>query len=216
VLGRAWGEVRANRGAPGVDGITIDDVVASGVGDFLDELAMRLCAGKYRPRPLRRVFIPKPGRPGQLRPLGIPCLADRVVMAAAKIVLEPIFEADFLPTSYGFRPGLSAHHALETVRTTVNRGQVWALDADIQSCLEPSSHCLSGAGGGVEQGAFGLWGQYSQAFSASVADVEGVQFAALDTLQHGLAANGRGCASRRRSAHSPAVRLRRTGRGVGR
>jgi len=140
VLWKAWGEVRANRGAPGVDGITIDDVMRSGVGDFLDKLAMRLRAGKYRPRPLRRVFIPKPGRPGQLRPLGIPCLADRVVMAAAKIVLEPIFEADFLPTSYGFRPGLSAHHALETVRTTVNRGQVWALDADIQSCFDEISH----------------------------------------------------------------------------
>ena len=140
VLWRAWGEVRANRGAPGVDGITIDDVMRSGVGDFLDKLAMRLRAGKYRSRPLRRVFIPKPGRPGQLRPLGIPCLADRVVMAAAKIVLEPIFEADFLPTSYGFRPGLSAHHALETVRTTVNRGQVWALDADIQSCFDEISH----------------------------------------------------------------------------
>ena len=136
VLWKAWGEVRANRGAPGVDGVTIDDVVRSGVGDFLDELAERLRAGTYRPRPLRRVYIPKPGRPGQLRPLGIPCVADRVVMAAAKIVLEPIFEADFLPTSYGFRPGLSAHHALETVRTTVNQGQVWALDADIRSCFD--------------------------------------------------------------------------------
>jgi retron-type reverse transcriptase len=129
VMRRALGEVRANRGAPGVDGITIDDVIASGVGGFLDELAAKLRAGTYRPRPLRRVHIPKPGRPGQLRPLGIPCVADRVVMAAAKIVLEPIFEADFLPSSYGFRPGLSAHHALETVRTTVNLGRVWALDA---------------------------------------------------------------------------------------
>ena len=120
VLWRAWGEVRANRGAPGVDGVTIDDVMRSGVDEFLEELAGKLRAGTYRPRPLRRVHIPKPGRPGQLRPLGIPCVADRVVMAAAKIVLEPIFEADFLPTSYGFRPGLSAHHALETVRQTVN------------------------------------------------------------------------------------------------
>jgi group II intron reverse transcriptase/maturase len=136
VLWKAWGEVRANRGAPGVDGITIDDVVASGIGEFLDELAVKLRAGTYRPRPLRRVHIPKPGRPGQLRPLGIPCVADRVVMAAAKIVLEPIFEADFLPTSYGFRLGLSAHHALETVRTTVNWGKVWALDADIQNCFD--------------------------------------------------------------------------------
>ncbi len=140
VLLRAWGEVRANRGAAGVDGVSIDDVVRLGVGDFLDELAARLRAGRYRPRPLRRVHIPKPGRPGQSRPLGIPTVADRVVMAAAKIVLEPIYEADFLPTSYGFRPRLSAHHALETVRTTVNRGKVWALDADIQSCFDEIDH----------------------------------------------------------------------------
>ncbi len=140
VLWKAWGEVCANRGAPGVDGVSIDDVVRSGVGDFLEELAERLRAGTYRPRPLRRVYIPKPGRPGQLRPLGIPCVADRVVMAAAKAVLEPIFEADFLPTSYGFRPKLSAHHALETVRRTVNRGRSWALDADIKSCFDEISH----------------------------------------------------------------------------
>src|SRR5215218_5529326 len=140
VMVRAWGEVRQNRGAPGVDGVTIEQIEGSGVGDFLDELAARLRAGAYRPRPLRRVEIPKPGRPGQFRPLGIPAVADRVVMAAAKAVLEPIFEADFLPTSYGFRPRLSAHHALETVRTTVNRGRVWALDADIQSCFDEISH----------------------------------------------------------------------------
>ena len=91
VMRRAWREVRANRGAPGVDGITIEQIVRSGVDEFLDELAARLRAGSYRPRPLRRVYIPKPGRPGQSRPLGIPCVADRVVMAAAKIVLEPIF-----------------------------------------------------------------------------------------------------------------------------
>jgi RNA-directed DNA polymerase len=141
VLWKAWGEVRANRGAPGVDGVSIDDVVRFGVGDFLDELASRLRAGSYRPRPLRRVHIPKPGRPGQLRPLGIPTVADRVVMAAAKAVLEPIFEADFLPTSYGFRPKLSAHHALETVRQTVTWGkQVWVLDADIRSCFDEIDH----------------------------------------------------------------------------
>jgi RNA-directed DNA polymerase len=140
VMRRAWGEVRANRGAAGVDGVTIDAIESSGVGDFLDELAARLRAGRYRSRPLRRVHIPKPGRPGQTRPLGIPTVADRVVMAAARIVLEPIFEADFHSSSYGFRPGLSAHHALETVRTTANRGRVWVLDADIQSCFDEISH----------------------------------------------------------------------------
>jgi group II intron reverse transcriptase/maturase len=140
VLRRAWGEVRANRGAAGVDGVTIEQVERSGVGDFLDGLAAELRAGCYRPRPLRRVHIPKPGRPGQTRPLGIPTVADRVVMAAARIVLEPIFEADFLPPSYGFRPRLSAHHALETVRTTVNGGRPWALDADIQDCFDQISH----------------------------------------------------------------------------
>jgi RNA-directed DNA polymerase len=141
VLRRAWGEVRANRGAAGVDGVTIADVEDSGVGDFLDELAARLRAGSYRPRPLRRVHIPKPGRPNRSRPLGIPTVADRVVMAAARIVLEPIFEADFLATSYGFRPGLSAHHALETVRRTVTwRGKVWVLDADIRSCFDEIDH----------------------------------------------------------------------------
>jgi group II intron reverse transcriptase/maturase len=141
VLWGAWGVVRANRGAAGVDGVTIDDVVGSGVGEFLDGLAARLRAGSYRPRPLRRVHIPKPGRPNQFRPLGIPCVADRVVMAAARIVLEPIFAADFLPTSYGFRPGLSAHHALETVRRTVTwRGKQWVLDADIRSCFDEIDH----------------------------------------------------------------------------
>jgi RNA-directed DNA polymerase len=76
VLWKAWGEVRANRGAPGVDGIAIGDVVASGVGEFLDELAEQLRAGTYRPRPLRRVYIPKPGRPGQMRTLGIPTVTS--------------------------------------------------------------------------------------------------------------------------------------------
>jgi hypothetical protein len=117
--GGPGGEVRENRGAPGIDGVAIEEIESSGAGEFLEALAAKLRAGTYRPRPLRRVRIPKPGRRGKTRPLGIPTVADRVVMVAARLVLEPIFEADFLPSSYGFRPRLQAHHALETVRRTV-------------------------------------------------------------------------------------------------
>ena len=135
VLWRAWAEVRRNRGAPGLDGVTIEAVEDAGMGEFLDSLAAELRAGRYRPRPLRRVLIPKPGRRAETRPLGIPTVRDGVVMTAAKIVMEPIFEADFLPESFGFRPRRQAHDALEVVRRAANRGQVWVLDADIASPL---------------------------------------------------------------------------------
>jgi RNA-directed DNA polymerase len=135
ILARAWDDVRANRGAPGVDGISVADVEASGVDDFLHELAGALRARTYRPAPLRRVHIPKAGQPGKTRPLGIPTLRDRVAMAAARIVLEPVFEADFLPASFGFRPKRSAHMALEVIRVEANRGAEWVLDADVSDCF---------------------------------------------------------------------------------
>jgi RNA-directed DNA polymerase len=140
ILERAWEEVRANRGAPGVDGVTIAQVEASGVASFLQELVAQLTAGSYRPAPLRRVHIPKPGRPGTTRPLGIPTVRDRVAMTAAKLVLEPIFEADFLPSSYGFRPKRSAHQALEAIRVEANRGADWVLDADVRDCFGSIDH----------------------------------------------------------------------------
>jgi RNA-directed DNA polymerase len=143
VMGRAWVDVATNEGAPGVDGVTIADIEAGGVESvraFLDELAGQLKAGAYRPRPLRRVHIPKPGKAGETRPLGIPTVADRVVMTAAKIVLEPIFEADFSPVSFGFRPQRSAHLALEAVRRAANTGRVWVLDADIKACFDNIDH----------------------------------------------------------------------------
>jgi group II intron reverse transcriptase/maturase len=140
VMWRAWEDVRANKGAPGVDGITIEAVEEAGVQAFLEELAAGLRAGRYRPSPLRRVHIPKPGRPGQTRPLGIPTIADRLVMAAAKIVLEPVFEADFLGSSYGFRPRRSAHMAIEAIRVETNRRNEWVLDADIKACFDEIDH----------------------------------------------------------------------------
>ncbi len=140
ILWRAWDEVRANRGAPGVDGVTIDAVEASGVEAFLEQLAAALRAGAYRPAPLRRVLIPKPGQPGRTRPLSIPCVRDRVAMTAAKLVLEPVFEADFLPSSYGFRPRRSAHQACDAIRVEANRGADWVLDADVRDCFGSIRH----------------------------------------------------------------------------
>ena len=143
VLWRAWVDVSTNRGAPGVDGVSIDAIAESGVAGvraFLDALAAELRAGSYRPQPLRRVHIPKPGKPGATRPLGIPTVRDRVAMAAAKIVLEPIFEADFAPSSFGFRPKRSAHMAIEAVRVEANRGADWVLDADIAACFDHIDH----------------------------------------------------------------------------
>jgi group II intron reverse transcriptase/maturase len=137
VMWRAWRDMATNGGAPGIDGVAITSI--EDVHAFLKELAAELEAGSYRPKPLRRVNIPKPGKPGkpgETRPLGIPTVRDRVVMAAAKIVLEPIFEADFSPQSFGFRPKRSAHQALEAVRLAANKGLVWVLDADIKACFD--------------------------------------------------------------------------------
>jgi group II intron reverse transcriptase/maturase len=143
VMWRAWSDVATNGGAAGVDGVSIASIAeggVEGVRSFLDALAGELREGRYRPQPLRRVHIPKPGKPGQTRPLGIPIVRDRVVMAAAKIVLEPIFEADFDPVSFGFRPKRSAHDALEAVRRAANGGRQWVLDADIKACFDNIDH----------------------------------------------------------------------------
>jgi group II intron reverse transcriptase/maturase len=136
VLWRAWIAVRRNDGAPGIDKTTLADVEQYGVARLLDELAEDLRGGRYRPLPARRVFIPKPGRPDERRPLSIPAVRDRVVQAAVKIVLEPIFEADMLACSYGFRPKRSAHDGLQVLIDESWRGRRWVVETDIANCFE--------------------------------------------------------------------------------
>src|SRR6266513_804349 len=139
VLERAWESVRANRGAAGIDKQTIADVERYGVARLLAELAADLKEGRWRPLPSRRVFIPKPGRE-ELRPLSIPAVRDRIVQAAAKIVVEPIFEADMLECSFGFRPKRSAHDALQVLVDEAWGGRRWVLESDIANCFEAIPH----------------------------------------------------------------------------
>src|SRR3954467_12639734 len=135
VLWRAWVAVRRNNGAPGIDKTTLADVEEYGVARLLDELAADLKGGRWRPLPARRVFIPKPGS-GEKRALSIPTVRDRIVQAATKIVLEPVFEADFLPCSFGFRPKRSAHDALQVLIDEAWRGRRWVVETDIANCFE--------------------------------------------------------------------------------
>ena len=145
-LVHAWERVAGNVGArtAGVDGVTVAQIEARvGVGVFLGQVRDSLRSGEYRPSPVRQVRIPKGG--GKLRRLGIPTVVDRVVQAACKAVLEPIFEADFLPCSYGFRTNRRAQDAIAEIHHFTSRpvNYQWVLEADIAACLDASSHCSS-------------------------------------------------------------------------
>ncbi len=149
----AFGRVVSNKGArtAGVDGITARKAVKSGVEQFLANARAELRSGAYRPSPVRRILIPKQGQPGKYRPLGIPTVRDRTVQAAMKNILEPIFEAGFFPSSYGFRPCKSVHGALEHLRLLMrpkltnesNEARLpylWALEGDIKGCFDNIDH----------------------------------------------------------------------------
>ncbi len=139
----AFDRVAGNTGArtAGVDGLRVADVEAQiGVPGFLDDLRARLKQGTFRPLPVRERKIPKPGGSGKVRSLGIPTVADRVVQAALKLVLEPIFEADFLPVSYGFRPKRRAQDAIAEIHMFGTQGYRWVLDADIEAAFDQVSH----------------------------------------------------------------------------
>ena len=140
VMEEAWQRVRRNRGSAGVDKQTIATIEGYGVDRLLNELAAELREKRYRPQPVRRVYIPKPGKPGQQRGLGIPVVRDRVVQAAVKLVIEPILEADFRNCSYGFRPKRGAHDAIEEIRTWVTWGYRQVIDADLKACFDSLPH----------------------------------------------------------------------------
>src|SRR5438876_2097515 len=134
ILRHAYAVARANAGAPGVDGMTFERIDASGVEVWLEGLREELVSKRYRPEPVRRVNIPKPG--GGERPLGIPTIRDRVVQTAAKLVLEPIFEADLEDSAYGYRPGHSAIDAVKETHRLLCRGYTDVVDADLSKYFD--------------------------------------------------------------------------------
>lgn len=138
ILYQGWQQVRANQGSAGIDKQTIVDIEFYGVEKLIEEIQDELKQNKYNPLPVRRVYIPKAD--GKERPLGIPTVKDRIVQTATKIVIEPIFEADFKDCSYGFRPKRNAHQALEKIRKACNNKGMYVLDADIKGYFDNINH----------------------------------------------------------------------------
>ena len=140
ILYEAWKCVKRNGGSAGIDGTSIKTIegLSDGITGFLKEIQNELKTKTYYPKPVKRVYIPKSD--GKLRPLGIPTIKDRVVQAALLQILEPIFEQDFLPCSYGFRPGKSAHQAVGAIKQAINKGQLQIYDVDLKSYFDTIPH----------------------------------------------------------------------------
>ena len=138
ILAHAYALAKANGGAPGPDAVTFADIEADGRDVLLDDLREALKTKRYRPGPVRRVYIPKLN--GGERPLGIPNIRDRVVQTAVKLLLEPLFEADFEPDSFGFRPRRAAHDALDAIRAAMEAGMCWVIDADVTAYFDTIPH----------------------------------------------------------------------------
>ena len=142
ILQEAWERVKRNRGAAGIDRVTIQEVEEQGVEAFLAEIKTELETGTYRVQDVRRVHIPKPGQPGKTRPLGIPIVKDRVIQQAVKMVIEPLFEADFRPCSYGFRPKKTPRMALSEIAKRTQAGYGHVVDVDLRSYFDTIDHDL--------------------------------------------------------------------------
>jgi len=142
ILQEAWKRVKSRKGAAGVDQVDIKTVCAYGEERFLNELEQELRSREYRAALVRRVHIPKPGQPGKTRPLGIPTVKDRVVQMAVKLVIEPLFEADFMPCSFGLRPKKTPRMALSAIVQSVNEGYFFVVDVDLKSYFDTISHEL--------------------------------------------------------------------------
>lgn len=138
VLWLAWLDVKRNGGAAGIDGISIQTIERRGVKEFLKEIQTELKNKTYHPKPVKRVYIPKSD--GKLRPLGLPTVKDRVVQAAMMLIIEPIFEQDFLDCSYGFRPERSAHQAIGAIKQSIAKGQLQVYDADLKAYFDNIPH----------------------------------------------------------------------------
>jgi RNA-directed DNA polymerase len=157
VLLRAWVQARANNGAPGVDGESFEDIETRGLMGWLNGLRKDLHDQTYEPQPVRRVMIPKPG--GGERPLGIPTIRDRVAQTAAKLILEPIFEADLEPNAHAYRPKRSAQGAIQAVDQLLHEGYTDVVDADLSKYFDtiPHSELMQCVARRIVKSTYGIW-----------------------------------------------------------